>query len=120
MTNGIWDEVLTQAAEYADESGDDELMVGLSQGGRHRKILRDKMLMALSGVLISTFRAGEISMDKINREIDSAIKAVVSNAEKDGLELDDKLLSILADASGRMLGIAEEWYNVKVILTQSD
>lgn len=119
MTNGIWDDTVAQITDEVSQSEDEGLMVGLSQGSRHRQIIREKLLMALSGVLISAFRSGESSMDKVNNEIDKAIKAVLSNAAKDGLELDDELLDILADASGKMLGIAEEWHNVKLILSQS-
>lgn len=115
MANGNWDDAVAHAS---DDANDDNLMVGLAQGDRHREILREQALVALSGVLISSFRTGESSMDKVNAEIDKAIQSVIANSKKDGIDLDDELLDILADASGKMLGIAEEWHAVKVILTQ--
>tara|TARA_B100002003_G_scaffold118223_1_gene109064 strand:+ start:584 stop:931 length:348 start_codon:yes stop_codon:yes gene_type:complete len=115
MANGNWDDAVAHAS---DDANGDNLMVGLAQGDRHREILREQALVALSGVLISSFRTGESSMDKVNAEIDKAIQSVIANSKKDGIDLDDELLDILADASGKMLGIAEEWHAVKVILTQ--
>jgi hypothetical protein len=120
MTNGTWVDKLTQIAEDAEHIQEDNSVSGLSQGERHRSILRQQTMLALSGVLIPYFQSGEKSMDQVSKEIESVIEAMVVKATKDGLDLDDELLDDLADASGKMIAISEEWHEVKLILSQTN
>jgi hypothetical protein len=119
MANGTWEGKVAQIREDVAHN-QENVESGLSQGERHREILREQILLALAGVLIPHFQSGEKSMDRVSDEIDSAVEGVVANAAKDGIDLDEKLLDKLADASGKMIAISEEWHEVKTILSQID
>lgn len=116
MSQGTWkakvDLAIANNAEQHLNAG------GLVNGARHKDIIKNHLLMALSDSMQSVFTAGDKAHFRAGSEIDDVVDAMVQNAGKDGVDLDGDFIQKLLEMSGTIHAVHVKWQEVKKCLNE--
>jgi hypothetical protein len=119
MKQGKWSALVKDVNDEPSSKGPSSKVGHLKHHDRHQAIIRERLIACLAGATQSDMLAGAGIHEKIGREVDAVLEAIVENASKDGLDLDGELLDSLSLIAANLFAIQLKWQEIKQLLNQS-
>lgn len=108
MAKGIWRKRIDALVDGTEELSPNGIR-NLKGSEGAQKVFRDKLILSFRASVFPLMKSAAKNHNEFSAQINEVIDIIVSNSERDGIDLDGEMLNLLTDISGKLYAVETTW-----------